>query len=367
MDFVKIKQDGKARLGLLKFNRGIVETPVFMPVGTYGAVKGMTSEDLKLTRTKIILGNALHLSMRPGQKIIKLHGNLHNFMQWNGPILTDSGGFQIYSLSKIRKIDCNGVYFIHPNDGSKVFFTPEQSIDVQYDLGSDISMCLDECVSYPVIWEKAKNAMETSINWAIKSRRYFDMKKNSNALFGIIQGSIFKDLRDMSINKLLNIGFDGYAVGGFAVGETKELMYSLLEHICDQIPVDKPRYLMGIGKPSDLIESVRRGVDMFDCVLPTRNARNGYLFVSQGIIRIRNRKYKNDLSVLDDNCNCYTCKNFSRSYLHHLDRCNEILGIRLNTIHNLYFYQNFMHNLRISIKNNNFNKFADHFYQMNHI
>ena len=362
MNFFVLKQDNLARVALLVFDRGIIETPAFMPVGTYGTVKGMTSEELKATGTKIILGNAFHLSLRPGQKIIRSHGDLHDFMQWKGPILTDSGGFQVFSLAAMRKIEENGIFFRHPINGSNIFLTPEISMDVQYDLGSDIVMCLDECVSYPVSFEKAKDAMITSLRWAIRCRKHFDLKKNKNALFGIVQGSVYKKLRDDSIKQLINIDFDGYALGGFAVGESKKKMYPLLEHICNQLPVHKPRYLMGIGKPIDLIESVRRGVDMFDCVLPTRNARNGFLFVSDGIVRIRNKKYKNDLSVLDKKCICYTCQNYSRAYLHHLDRCNEILGARLNTIHNLHYYQNFMKELRVAIKQSKFDQFAENFY-----
>ncbi|CAL4042432.1 tRNA guanosine(34) transglycosylase Tgt [Buchnera aphidicola] len=362
MNFFLLKQDNQARVGLLISNRGIIETPVFMPVGTYGSVKGITVKELESTGTKIILGNAFHLSLRPGEKIIKLHGSLHNFMQWKGPILTDSGGFQVFSLSSMRKIEKDGILFRHPIDGRNVFLTPEISMNVQYDLGSDIVMCLDECTSYPVSLEKAKNAMETSLRWAVQCRKYFDLKKNKNLLFGIIQGSVFQELRDYSIKELLKINFDGYALGGFAVGEPKENMYPLLEHICNQLPMNKPRYLMGVGKPNDLIEAVRRGIDMFDCVLPTRNARNGYLFVSDGIIRIRNRKYKNDLSVLDKTCTCYTCQYYSRAYLHHLDRCNEILGARLNTIHNLHYYQNLMNDIRIAIKKNKFNKFTEDFF-----
>ncbi|HXK00519.1 MAG TPA: tRNA guanosine(34) transglycosylase Tgt, partial [Buchnera sp. (in: enterobacteria)] len=262
MNFFLLKKDSNARVGLLVSDKGIIETPVFMPVGTYGAVRSVTSKELEDTGTKIILGNAFHLSLRPGAKVIKLHGDLHDFMQWKGPILTDSGGFQVFSLFGMKKVEKNGIYFRHPINGTSIFLTPEISMDVQYDLGSDIVMCLDECASYPVTLEKAKHAMETSLRWAIKCRKRFDFKKNKNALFGIIQGSVFKELRDLSIKKLLHIGFDGYALGGFAVGEPKKDMYPLLEHICNQLPIHKPRYLMGVGKPSDLIEAVRRGVDM---------------------------------------------------------------------------------------------------------
>ena len=362
MHFFILKEDKKARNGVLLFDRGIIETPVFMPVGTYGAVRGISVEELKAIGIKMILGNAFHLSLRPGEKVIKNHGSLHHFMNWGGPILTDSGGFQIFSLSKTRKIDVNGVLFRNPINGDKIYFTPESSMNIQYNLNSDIVMCLDECISYPASWQQSKNAMETSLRWGRQCRTYFDYQKNKNALFGIIQGGVFKDLRVFSIQELLKIHFDGYAIGGFAVGEPKSIMYDMLTYICNIIPKNKPRYLMGVGSPSDIIESVRQGVDMFDCVLPTRNARNGYLFVNNGIVRIRNEKYKNDLSPLDATCQCYTCQHYSRSYLHHLDRCKESLGFRLNTIHNLYFYKNLMHEIRLSIKNNKFNKFSEEFY-----
>ncbi|MGP1871016.1 MAG: tRNA guanosine(34) transglycosylase Tgt [Arsenophonus sp.] len=356
-------QDGQARLGHLIFNNWIIETPVFMPVGTYGVVKSMTSNDIKETGTEILLANAFHLWLRPGQRIIKLHGDLHNFMQWQNPILTDSGGFQVFSLGRICKIKEDGVYFRHPVNGTKIFFSPEKSMEIQYYLGSDIVMVLDECTPYPVNWNYAKKSMEMSLRWAKRSRQRFDELTNKNALFGIIQGSIYQDLRDISVKSLVEIGFDGYAIGGLAVGESKEDMYRILSKICLEIPKNKPRYLMGIGKPEDLIEAVYYGIDMFDCVIPTRNARNGHLFVTEGIIKIRNAKYKLDTLPLDAYCDCYTCSNYTRSYLHHLDKCNEILGARLNTLHNLRYYQRLMFEIRKSIKKNKFKTFYLEFYR----
>ncbi|WP_225639441.1 tRNA guanosine(34) transglycosylase Tgt [Candidatus Profftia sp. (ex Adelges kitamiensis)] len=356
--------DGYARCGRLIFERGIVETPTFMPVGTYGAVKGVTPEEVQKTGAQILLSNSFHLWLRPGLQVIKLHGNLHNFMQWNRPIITDSGGFQVFSLNKIRKIKEEGVYFRHPINGSSLFLSPEKSMEIQYYLGSDIVMIFDECTPYPSTWDEAKNSMEISLRWANRSRKKFDALGNKKSLFGIIQGSIYKDLRSVSLKNLLEIGFNGYALGGLAVGESKKDMYSIIEHICPQIPETNPRYLMGVGKPADLVEGVRRGIDMFDCVIPTRNARNNHLFVTKGILKIRNARYKNDVNVLDSECNCYTCRNYSRAYLHHLDRCNEILGVRLKTIHNLQYYQRLMIGLRQAIKNSHLNKFIDNFYNL---
>ncbi|VAY02155.1 Queuine tRNA-ribosyltransferase [Arsenophonus endosymbiont of Aleurodicus dispersus] len=356
-------QYGQVRRGRLIFERGIVETPTFMPVGTYGTVKGMTPEEVKQTGAQILLGNTFHLWLRPGQEIIKLHGNLHDFMQWQGPILTDSGGFQVFSLGAMRKIKEDGVYFRHPINGKRIFLSPEKSMEIQYDLGSDIVMIFDECIPYPVDWDYAKKSMDMSLRWAKRSRQRFDELANKNVLFGIIQGSIYQDLRDISVKGLVEIGFDGYAVGGLAVGEPKEFMYRILDHIILKIPQNKPRYLMGVGKPEDLIEGVRRGIDMFDCVMPTRNARNGHLFVIEGVIKIRNAKYKSDTSPLDANCDCYTCSHYSRAYLHHLDRCNEILGARLNTLHNLRYYQRLMAEIRQSIEKGKFESFAGEFYR----
>jgi queuine tRNA-ribosyltransferase len=363
--FVKFELDktqGRARRGRLQFERGTVETPAFMPVGTYGTVKGMTPEEVKETGAQILLGNTFHLWLRPGQEVMKLHGDLHDFMQWHGPILTDSGGFQVFSLGATRKITEEGVHFRNPVNGDKVFMDAEKSMEIQYDLGSDIVMIFDECTPYPATHDEAKKSMEMSLRWAQRSRNHFDKQENPNALFGIIQGGVYEDLRDVSVDGLTNIGFDGYAVGGLAVGEPKEDMHRILEHTCPQLPEDKPRYLMGVGKPEDLVEGVRRGIDMFDCVMPTRNARNGHLFVTGGVIKIRNAKHKTDTTPLDPHCDCYTCRNYSKAYLYHLDKCNEILGSRLNTIHNLRYYQRLMASIRSAIEEDRFDAFVEEFY-----
>lgn len=362
MKFELLNTDGHARRGRLIFNRGTVETPTFMPVGTYGTVKGMTPEEIKTSGAKILLANTFHLWLRPGEQIIKKHGDLHDFMQWQEPILTDSGGFQVFSLSTMRKIKEEGVYFHSPIDGIKVFLSPEKSMEIQKDLGSDIVMTFDECIPYPSDLDYTKTSVELSIRWAQRSRQYFDKLNNQNSLFGIIQGGIYLNLRDISLNRMLEIGFDGYAIGGLAVGEPKSDMYRILEHICCQTPQEKPRYLMGIGRPEDLVEGVCRGIDMFDCVMPTRNARNGYLFVTEGVIKIRNAKHKEDDSALDKDCDCYTCLHYSRAYLHHLDRCKEILGARLNTIHNLRYYQRLMTDLQQAIENKKLKHFVKEFY-----
>ncbi len=356
------KTNGNARRGQLQFERGTVETPAFMPVGTYGTVKGMTPEEVKDTGAEILLGNTFHLWLRPGQEIMKLHGDLHDFMNWKGPILTDSGGFQVFSLGKTRKITEEGVHFRSPVNGDKIFMDAEKSMQIQYDLGSDVVMIFDECTPYPATHDEARISMERSIRWADRSRNEFDRQENQNSLFGIVQGGVYEDLRDVSVKALTDIGFDGYAVGGLAVGEPKEDMHRVLEHTCPQLPEDKPRYLMGVGKPEDLVEGVRRGIDMFDCVMPTRNARNGHLFVTGGVIKIRNAKHKLDTTPLDPECDCYTCQNYSKSYLHHLDRCNEILGARLNTIHNLRYYQRLMESIRTAIDEDRFDAFVDEFY-----
>jgi len=356
------KTTGNARRGRLIFERGVVETPAFMPVGTYGTVKGMTPEEVDATGADILLGNTFHLWLRPGQEVMKQHGGLHNFMNWQGPILTDSGGFQVFSLGKMRKITEAGVHFRHPVNGSKIFLDPETSMEIQDDLGSDVVMIFDECTPYPATESEAEKSMRMSLRWAQRSRDHFDKLDNKNNLFGIIQGGVYEHLRDISVKGLLDIGFDGYAVGGLAVGEPKEDMHRILEHTCPQIPEDKPRYLMGVGKPEDLVEGVRRGVDMFDCVMPTRNARNGHLFTSEGVIKIRNAKHKTDTGTLDPECDCYTCKNYTRSYLNHLDKCNEILGARLNTMHNLRYYQNLMQGIRDAIDSDTFEEFVTDFY-----
>jgi queuine tRNA-ribosyltransferase len=363
MKYELLGTDGRARRGRLTFDRGSVETPAFMPVGTYGTVKGMTPEEVTATGAEILLGNTFHLWLRPGQKVIKQHGDLHDFMQWKGPILTDSGGFQVFSLGKMRKIKEEGVYFRSPVNGDKIFLSPEISMEIQYDLGSDIVMIFDECTAYPATEQEADVSMKLSLRWAERSRQRFDEQENSNALFGIIQGGCYEHLRDESLAGLESIGFDGYAIGGLAVGEPKEDMHRILDHVTTKIPENKPRYLMGVGKPQDLVEGVRRGVDMFDCVMPTRNARNGHLFTTDGVIKIRNAKHREDTSTLDADCDCYTCKNYSRAYLYHLDKCGEILGARLNTIHNLRYYQRLMKGLRDAIEQGTLGEFVDTFYK----
>ncbi|MCL1141588.1 tRNA guanosine(34) transglycosylase Tgt [Shewanella gaetbuli] len=362
MKFELDTTDGRARRGRLVFERGTVETPAFMPVGTYGTVKGMTPEEVRATGADILLGNTFHLWLRPGEEIMRKHGDLHDFMNWQRPILTDSGGFQVFSLGDIRKITEEGVHFRSPINGEKIFLDPEKSMQIQNSLGSDVVMIFDECTPYPATHDEARKSMQMSLRWAQRSRDEFDRLENPNSLFGIIQGGVYEDLRDESIEGLTNIGFDGYAVGGLAVGEPKEDMHRILEHVCPQLPDDKPRYLMGVGKPEDLVEGVRRGVDMFDCVMPTRNARNGHLFTSEGVIKIRNARHRDDTSPLDEKCDCYTCKNYSRAYLYHLDRCNEILGARLNTIHNLRYYQMLMEGLRGAIQTGTLDDFVKDFY-----
>jgi len=362
MKFELDTTQGRARRGRLVFERGTVETPAFMPVGTYGTVKGMTPEEVRETGADILLGNTFHLWLRPGEEIMRKHGDLHDFMNWQRPILTDSGGFQVFSLGDIRKITEEGVHFRSPINGEKIFLDPEKSMQIQDSLGSDVVMIFDECTPYPATEDEARKSMQMSLRWAQRSRDEFDKLENPNSLFGIIQGGVYEDLRDESLNGLVDIGFDGYAVGGLAVGEPKEDMHRILEHVCPKIPADKPRYLMGVGKPEDLVEGVRRGVDMFDCVMPTRNARNGHLFTSEGVIKIRNARHRDDTAPLDDKCDCYTCKNYSRAYLYHLDRCNEILGARLNTIHNLRYYQRLMEGLRGAIETGTLDDFVTQFY-----
>jgi queuine tRNA-ribosyltransferase len=360
MKFELDNTDGKARRGRLIFERGVVETPAFMPVGTYGTVKGMTPEELDETGAHICLGNTFHLMLRPGTDIIKQHGDLHDFMHWDKPILTDSGGFQVFSLGDLRKITEEGVTFRSPINGEKILLTPEKSMQVQRDLGSDIVMIFDECTPYPATESEARISMELSLRWAKRSKT--EHGDSQSALFGIIQGGMYEELRDVSLKGLEDIGFDGYAIGGLSVGEPKDEMIKVLDHTTGQIPADKPRYLMGVGKPEDIVEAVRRGIDMFDCVMPTRNARNGHLFVTSGVVKIRNAVHKTDIGPLDEKCDCYTCKNYSRSYLHHLDKCNEILGSRLNTIHNLRYYQRIMQGLREAIAANQLDAFVDQFY-----
>ena len=348
MQFKLQKQIGLARRGQLIFAPGVVETPAFMPVGTYGTVKGMRPEEVAQSGAQILLGNTFHLMLRPGTEVIAAHGDLHDFMHWQGPILTDSGGFQVFSLGSMRKITEEGVTFRSPINGAKIFMSPESSMAVQRILGSDIVMCFDECTPYPASEKQTRESMELSMRWAKRSKQAHG--DNLNALFGILQGGTYEHLREASLEALLAIDFPGYAIGGLAVGEPKEDMHRILEHLAPQMPIDKPRYLMGVGTPRDLLEGVQRGVDMFDCVMPTRNARNGYLFTSTGVIKIRNSRYKTDISPLDSACDCYTCKNYSRSYLHHLDKCHEILGAHLNTVHNLHYYQTVMANIREAIE-----------------
>ena len=361
MQFKVFATDGKARLGEMQFPRGSVQTPTFMPVGTYGTVKGMLPRDIQEIGAEMILGNTFHLMLRPGTEVIKSHGDLHDFTQWHGPILTDSGGFQVFSLGDMRKISEEGVKFKSPIDGSPVFIDPERSMEVQRDLGSDVVMIFDECTPYPATEVETKDSMELSLRWAQRSKVAHG--DNPSALFGIVQGGMYEKLRDESLDGLINIGFDGYAIGGLSVGEPKEDMIRILDHLADSMPHEKPRYLMGVGKPADLVEGVRRGIDMFDCVMPTRNARNGHLFTSSGVIKIRNARHRNDTSRLDNECDCYTCENFSRGYLHHLEKCGEMLGAQLNTIHNLRFYQTLMANLREAISNGQLNSFANEFYK----
>jgi queuine tRNA-ribosyltransferase len=360
MQFELDGQQGRARRGRLTFPRGTVETPAFMPVGTYGTVKGLTPDDVKGIGAQIILGNTFHLMLRPGTDVVKAHGDLHDFMQWQGPILTDSGGFQVFSLGKLRKITEDGVTFRSPINGSKVFLDPETSMQVQRDLGSDIVMIFDECTPYPATVDQARDSMELSLRWAKRSK--IAHGDNPSALFGIIQGGMYEHLRTESLSGLVEIGFDGYAIGGLSVGEPKEDMLRVLDGLTHQMPKHKPRYLMGVGKPADIVEAARRGVDMFDCVMPTRNARNGHLFTAEGVIKLRNAKYRDDVAPLEQGCDCYTCKNFSRAYLHHLDKCNEMLGAQLNTIHNLRYYQRLMADMRDALSNERFDEFLVDFY-----
>ena len=360
MEFKLLATQGKARRGQLIFPRGIVETPAFMPVGTYGTVKGMTPEELTDTGAHICLGNTFHLMLRPGTGIIQQHGDLHDFMHWDKPILTDSGGFQVFSLGAMRKINENGVTFRSPINGEKILLTPEKSIEVQRELGSDIVMIFDECTPYPATEQEARISMELSLRWAQRSKD--EHGDSESALFGIVQGGMYPALRDISLAALEKIGFDGYAIGGLSVGEPKEDMIRILDNTAHKCPENKPRYLMGVGKPEDIVEAVRRGIDMFDCVMPTRNARNGHLFTTEGVVKIRNAKHKTDTGPLDEKCDCYTCKNYSRSYLHHLDKCNGILCARLNTIHNLRYYQRVMQGLRDAIEAGTLDEFVTEFY-----
>ncbi len=356
MDFSLLHRDGVARRGRLSFDRGTVETPAFMPVGTYGTVKAMTPEELRALGAEIILGNTFHLMLRPGTDVITAHGDLHDFMGWSGPILTDSGGFQVWSLAELRKMTEEGVTFASPVDGAKVFLGPEESMAVQRALGSDIVMIFDECTPWPATHQQAADSMRRSLRWAQRSKVAHG--ESSSALFGIVQGGMYDDLRVESAQGLTDIGFDGYAIGGLSVGEPEDERNQVLEATCPVLPLDRPRYLMGVGRPEDLIAAVARGVDMFDCVMPTRNARNGHLFTSAGVLKIRNARYEKDTRPIDENCQCYTCSNYSRAYVKHLQKCNEILGHRLATIHNLHYYQDLMRQIRESIESDRFEALA---------
>ena len=360
MDFHVSHRDGHARRGQLTFSRGSVQTPAFMPVGTYGTVKGMLPRDISAIGAEIILGNTFHLWLRPGTDVIRAHGDLHDFMGWEGPILTDSGGFQVFSLDDLRKVTEDGVAFKSPVNGDKVFLDPETSMRIQRELGSDIVMIFDECTPYPATEVDADRSMQLSLRWAERSRRAHG--DNPAALFGIVQGGMYPELRKRSLDGLMNIGFNGYAIGGLSVGEPKGEMITVLDALAGLLPAESPRYLMGVGTPADLLEGVLRGVDMFDCVMPTRNARNGHLFTSTGVLKLRNAKHKTSTEPVDAQCDCYTCSNFSRAYLAHLDKCNEILGSQLATIHNLRFYQRHMAAIRAAIEAGELVTFAEEFY-----
>ena len=362
LKFELLAHDGAARRGRMAFPRGIVETPAFMPVGTYGTVKGMTPEELRATGAEIILGNTFHLMLRPGVEVIRAHGGLHRFMHWDGPILTDSGGFQVWSLGQLRKLSEKGVLFQSPVDGAKIFLGPEESMAVQQALDADIIMIFDECTQHPATEPEARASMELSLRWAERSK--IAHADHPAALFGIIQGGMYEHLRDISLTGLKQIGFDGYAIGGLSVGESKAEMFRVIDHIAPQMPADRPRYLMGVGTPEDLVEAVRRGMDMFDCVLPTRNARNGWLFTHTGSLKIHNSHYRGDTGPVDEHCDCYTCRHYTRAYLRHLQQANEILGARLATIHNLHYYQGLMRGLRQAIAEKELDEFIEKFYRM---
>lgn len=359
MKFQLLQTEGRARRGSLTLAHGTVETPVFMPVGTYGAVKTVSPAELQELQAQIILGNTFHLWLRPGLEVIEAHGGLHQFMQWHGPILTDSGGFQVFSLGQLRKIQEQGVKFRSPINGDLCFLSPEESMRIQRILNSDIVMIFDECTPYLVDFAIVKASMELSLRWAERSKRAHE--GNSNALFGIVQGGMHESLREQSLQGLVQIGFDGYAIGGLSVGEPKEDMQRILKHTAPLLPEDKPRYLMGVGTPADIVHAVAQGIDMFDCVLPTRNARNGWLYTRNGIIKLRNSGYRLATQSPDEKCQCYTCKNFSLSYLHHLQKTNEVLGARLNTLHNLYYYQQLMREIRHAIETHQFEQYQREF------
>lgn len=361
MKFTLHTTSGAARRGTLDLAHGKLETPAFMPVGTYGTVKAMSPVELKEMGAQIVLGNTFHLWLRPGLEVIAAHGGLHRFMGWEAPILTDSGGFQVFSLGPLRKITGGGVEFKSPVNGDKCFLSPEESMRIQKVLNSDIVMIFDECTPYPADEKVAGESMRMSLSWAERSKKAHE--GNTNALFGIVQGGMHEHLRDESLRELKAINFDGFAIGGLSVGEPKEDMRRILKHTAPQLPQDKPRYLMGVGTPEDLVEAVGNGIDMFDCVMPTRNARNGHLFTRFGDVRIKNAQYRLDTRPLDAQCACYTCRNFTRAYLHHLHRINEILGARLNSIHNLHYYQELMADMRAAIERGQFSEFQAAFHQ----
>ncbi|KAF1041226.1 MAG: Queuine tRNA-ribosyltransferase [Herbaspirillum frisingense] len=366
LEFTLLKTDGRARRGRVKLNHGTVETPIFMPVGTYGSVKAMSPLELNEINAQIILGNTFHLWLRPGLDVVSKFGGLHKFIGWDKPILTDSGGFQVFSLGEMRKITEEGVHFASPINGDRLFLSPEISMQIQRVLNSDIVMQFDECTPYeidgrPATREEAGKSMRMSLRWAKRSKDEFDQGGNPNALFGIVQGGMFEGLRDESLAGLQELDFDGYAIGGLSVGEPKEDMMRVLEHVGPRLPADKPHYLMGVGTPEDLVEGVANGVDMFDCVMPTRNARNGWIFTRYGDVKIKNAKYKDDERPYDETCDCYACKNFSRAYLHHLHRAGEILGARMNTVHNLHYYLKLMEEIRAAIDAGQFQAFVAKF------
>ncbi|EJN02673.1 tRNA guanosine(34) transglycosylase Tgt [Herbaspirillum sp. YR522] len=368
LEFTLLKTDGLARRGRVKLNHGTVETPIFMPVGTYGSVKAMSPLELNEIEAQIILGNTFHLWLRPGLEVVRKFGGLHKFIGWDKPILTDSGGFQVFSLGEMRKITEEGVKFASPINGDRLFLSPEISMQIQRVLDSDIVMQFDECTPYeidgrPATREEAGKSMRMSLRWAKRSKDEFDGGENPNALFGIVQGGMFESLRDESLAGLEQLGFDGIAIGGLSVGEPKEDMMRVLEHVGPRLPADKPHYLMGVGTPEDLVAGVANGVDMFDCVMPTRNARNGWIFTRYGDIKIKNARYKDDDKPYDESCSCYACKNFSRAYLHHLHRAGEILGARMNTVHNLHYYLELMQEMRDAIDAGQFQAFVARFKQ----
>lgn len=362
MEFTVLKQDGLARVGQLSFTRGVVDTPAFMPVGTYGTVKAMTPEELQGLGAQIILGNTFHLMLRPGVQVIEQFNGLHDFMNWPGPILSDSGGYQVFSLAEMRKLTEEGITFQSPVDGAKVFLSPESAIEIQQTLHSDIIMVLDECTAHPASHEQAKSSMELSMRWATRCKQAHG--SYTAALFGIVQGGMYTDLREQSASQLVETGFDGYAIGGLSVGERAPEREAMLDTTLSILPANSPRYLMGVGKPEDIVEAVRRGVDMFDCVIPTRNARTGFLYTRHGVLKIRNSRFNDDMRAIDESCECYTCQHYSRAYLRHLDKCGEILGLRLNTLHNLHYYQILMHELRQAIKAGNLQAYIEEFYRL---